>query len=250
MKTTWLKIRWVIYTMVALTTVFIAVFLLAQSAINRPTTGNPDDIPAFTEKDQPVIEQIEKDDNLSVKGSEEVSEKVSEKNTVQLAQATTTKPVAPKTTPKPKPAETKKSLPEQLDFTLKDLKSGKDVKFSDVYGEKLTFLNFWASWCGPCKAEIPSLVKLHETYKDRGFCVVSVSTDQGDLSRLSALVDRMSINYPVLLDGSRKVSTQYGGITGIPTTFVINSDGVIIEKLIGARDHIFFENLIKANINK
>ncbi len=129
------------------------------------------------------------------------------------------------------------------DFTLKDI-NGNPVKLSDYKG-KLVFVNFWATWCPPCRAEIPSFVELIEKYGDQGFTILGISVDKpADLEKIPAFMDKMKMNYPVLI-ASTEVVQAYGGISSIPTTFVINKEGNVLGRIVGSRSREMFESIIK-----
>jgi len=123
------------------------------------------------------------------------------------------------------------------DFTLTDLE-GQKVTMSDYEG-KIIILDFWATWCGPCKMEIPSFIKLQEDYKD-DVVVLGVSLDQGGPRTVVPFAREMKINYPVVF-GDGQVVQDYGGIRSIPTTFVIDRDFSIQRKYVGYTDHSVFE---------
>jgi len=128
-------------------------------------------------------------------------------------------------------------------FTLQDL-NGKPVSLSDFKG-KVIVLDFWATWCPPCVIEIPHFIELYEQYKDQGFAMVGISLDREGISVVKSFVRKYQINYPILMtDG--QVDRVYGGITAIPTTFVIDSAGNIRQKYVGYRDKAVFEADIKA----
>lgn len=124
------------------------------------------------------------------------------------------------------------------DFALENL-DGDVIKLSDYKG-KVVFLNFWATWCPPCRAEIPYFIELVEQYGEDGFVVLGVDLDPRDFSKVPAFVDQQGINYPVLYD-TKRVSGMYGGIQSIPTTFVINRDGKVVEQIVGSRPKNVFE---------
>jgi len=128
------------------------------------------------------------------------------------------------------------------DFALEDL-DGDVVRLSDHKG-KVVFLNFWATWCPPCRAEIPYFIELVDKYGDDGFEVIGVDLDPRDFSKVQAFVDEQGINYTVLYD-TKGVSGMYGGIQSIPTTFVINRDGKVVEQIVGSRPKNVFESIIK-----
>ena len=128
------------------------------------------------------------------------------------------------------------------DFALEDL-DGDVVRLSDHKG-KVVFLNFWATWCPPCRAEIPYFIDLVEKYGDDGFEVVGIALDPRDFSKVQTFVDQQGINYTILYD-TKNVQGMYGGIQSIPTTFVINRDGKVVEQIVGSRPKNVFESTIK-----
>jgi thiol-disulfide isomerase/thioredoxin len=130
------------------------------------------------------------------------------------------------------------------DFELKDVSTGKSVKLSDYKG-KAVLLNFWATWCPPCKVEIPWFVDLQKQYGPDGLAVLSIAEDDSSQQEISKFAQGMGINYPVLL-GSDTVSAAYGGVDGLPTTFYIGRDGKIIDRVEGLRSHHEIESNIKA----
>lgn len=124
------------------------------------------------------------------------------------------------------------------DFALTDLQ-GRSVKLSDLRG-KAVVLNFWATWCPPCKEEIPWFVELQKRYGAQGLQVVGVSMDDdGDQKNVAKFASENSMNYPVLL-GKEAVAQQYGGIDYLPTTFYIDRNGVVMDRVLGqpGRDEI------------
>lgn len=114
--------------------------------------------------------------------------------------------------------------PANLGFTIKDT-NGKDVVLSSYKG-KVILLNFWATWCGPCRIEIPGFVELHETYESQGLVVLGLSVDD-PVSKLKTFAGELKINYPILIgDGRDDVKDAYP-LLGLPTTFIIGRDGKI-----------------------
>lgn len=111
---------------------------------------------------------------------------------------------------------------EAPDFTLEDATAHR-VSLSDFRG-KVVLLNFWATWCGPCKIEIPWFVEFQREYEAKGFTVVGVSMDEDGWKVINPFAASEKINYPVLL-GDEKVNMLYGGIDALPTTLVIGKDG-------------------------
>jgi thiol-disulfide isomerase/thioredoxin len=117
------------------------------------------------------------------------------------------------------------------------------VKMTDYKG-KVVLLNFWATWCGPCKTEIPAFVELYDQYKDKGFVVVGVSVDDSP-EQLQAFMKEYHMNYPVL-QMTEDVETAFGPFYGYPTSFFIARDGSICLKHLGPATKEQFEKQIKA----
>lgn len=119
------------------------------------------------------------------------------------------------------------------DFTLKDL-SGKEVQLSTLKG-KVVLLNFWATWCPPCREEIPSMMRLNQVMQGKPFQMLAVSIDEGGKEAVEAFYRKQNASLPTLLDGDSKVARRYG-TTGVPETFVIDKKGLILKKVIGPLD--------------
>jgi cytochrome c biogenesis protein CcmG/thiol:disulfide interchange protein DsbE len=130
----------------------------------------------------------------------------------------------------------------KLDFVLKDM-NNTTVRMADYKG-KVVLLNFWATWCGPCKVEIPSFVELYDRYRDQGLVIAGVSIDDAP-DTLRAFAKEWRMQYPILLMQS-DVEDSYGPFYGIPTSFVIARDGTICTKHIGPASKERFEQEIKA----
>jgi peroxiredoxin len=116
------------------------------------------------------------------------------------------------------------------DFALKDA-NGKLVHLADYRG-KVVLLDFWATWCGPCKIEIPWFMEFQRKYKDRGFEVLGVSMDDDGWKAITPFVNQKKINYRIVL-GDDKTGDQYGGLEALPTTFVIDRSGRIASVHVG-----------------
>ncbi len=119
------------------------------------------------------------------------------------------------------------------DFSLKDL-TGKKVEIKDYKG-KIIFLNFWATWCGPCKEEMPSLEVLHEKFKGEKFVLLTVSVDYEGLKPVQEFLNKQHYTFPVLLDPNGEILDLFE-VKGIPTTFIIDKKGRVIGRAIGPRD--------------
>lgn len=121
---------------------------------------------------------------------------------------------------------------EAQDFTLSDLE-GKSVTLSSLKG-KVVFLNFWATWCPPCRAEMPSMQKLHDKMQGKDFVIVAVDVGERQAG-VKAFIDKNKYTFMVLLDSEHKVSTDYK-ISGIPTTLILDKQGKIVLRETGSSD--------------
>jgi thiol-disulfide isomerase/thioredoxin len=124
------------------------------------------------------------------------------------------------------------SLPLVLPSQKRD-EPGEIRKLSDFKG-KVVFLNFWATWCGPCRSEMPSIESLYNKYRGEEFEVLAVNSMERQPDVL-AFMNENNFTFPVLLDGDGKVNSSYG-IQAIPTTFLINKEGRIVLRLVGSID--------------
>jgi cytochrome c biogenesis protein CcmG/thiol:disulfide interchange protein DsbE len=144
-----------------------------------------------------------------------------------------------------KPEKDRKAAP---DFSLKDA-DGRTVRLSEYKG-KVVLLDFWATWCGPCKIEIPWFMEFERKYKDRGFAVIGVAMDEEGWQVVKPFISDLAVNYRIV-QGNDMVAQVYGGVQALPTTFLIDREGKVasvhvglagkpdfedgIEKLLGAR---------------
>jgi len=126
-------------------------------------------------------------------------------------------------------------------FTLTDI-FGNKLNLSDYKG-KVVMLDFWATWCGPCRIEIPGFVELQDRYRDQGFTIIGISLDDSP-EPVMEFYKQFKMNYPVAL-GDDSLGALYGGIFGMPTTFVIGRDGRIYSKHVGASSVNVFEEEVK-----
>ncbi len=131
-------------------------------------------------------------------------------------------------------------------FQVNDLE-GKPLSLAEAKG-KIVLLNFWATWCGPCRAEIPDLVDLQKRYADK-LEIIALATDEEDADEVRRFVLKSGINYRVAMapDG---VKREYGGIAALPTSFVIDSQGRIVQKHVGLNDPTIYELEVKAMLGE
>ena len=128
------------------------------------------------------------------------------------------------------------------DFSLETL-DGKTTRLSDYRG-KAVLLNFWATWCGPCKIEMPWFVEFQNQYAEQGLQIVGVAMDDASKEDIGKFAKDMGVNYPILI-GKEAVGDQYGGVPALPETFLIGRDGKIVDKIIGLRGKAEIEDSIK-----
>lgn len=127
-------------------------------------------------------------------------------------------------------------------YALPDLE-GKVVKNTDFLG-KVVILDFWATWCPPCKAEVPEFITLQDKYRDQGLEIVGLSLDEGGANDVKPFSEEHKVNYTMLIANS-ETAKAYGGISGIPTTFVVDKSGKIVKKFLGYTDPAVFEATIQ-----
>lgn len=127
-------------------------------------------------------------------------------------------------------------------FSLKTA-DGKTLELKKLQG-KVVVVNFWATWCRPCQAEIPGFLEIYKQYKPKGLEIVGISLDQDGWKPVKPFIETYKIVYPIVV-GNADLAEAYGGIEGIPTTFVVDRKGNIVKKHVGYMDKESFENLIK-----
>jgi len=139
-------------------------------------------------------------------------------------------------------AEPKPVAPNWL---LSDI-NGKPISLADFKG-KVVILDFWATWCPPCRKEIPGLVTLQRKYQDKGLVIIGVSLDQQGPSVVKPFMRELGMNYRVAM-GDEKIVSDYGGIEAIPTTFIIDRQGKVVTVHQGFTDNATFEAEIRPHL--
>lgn len=133
-------------------------------------------------------------------------------------------------------------------FTLPSVIDGGAVDSDDFKG-KVLLVTFFAIWCPPCLEEIPALIKLQNTFGQAGFSVIGLSVDESGPEPVKRLVAKAGINYSVLM-ADAGVAQGFGGVTGIPVTFLVDRQGRIVSRYIGYNDYAVFKNDIETILNK
>lgn len=132
------------------------------------------------------------------------------------------------------------------DFTLPDI-NGQKVSFSQFKG-RIVMLNFWATWCPPCRDEIPWFVSLQNEFESQGLTIVGISMDSEEIDTVRSFSRRYNVNYPVLYAGDQveDIVRKVGGFRGIPTTVLVDRQGKIVKKLTGAYPREVWAKELKA----
>jgi peroxiredoxin len=137
---------------------------------------------------------------------------------------------------------------EAPDFTFPDL-NGKEVSLADHRG-KVVLVNVWATWCPPCRQEMPSMQRLYEKFKGENFEILAVSIDSEGRKAVAPFMRKMNLTFTALLDPGETIRPLYG-ITGVPESFIIDKQGIVVEKIIGPLNwatpeiFLFFKDLIQ-----
>jgi peroxiredoxin len=132
------------------------------------------------------------------------------------------------------------------DFSLKD-SNGQTVHLADYHG-KVVLLNFWATWCGPCKVEIPWFIELQRKYKDKKFAVLGVSMDDDGWDSVRKYIAHHKFNYPVVI-GDDLTGKLFGGVEDLPTTFILDRGGHIAVKHVGLISKDIYEGEIQEQLS-
>ena len=142
--------------------------------------------------------------------------------------------------------------PDEPDVTFKNLQ-GQDVSLSSLKG-RVVIVNFWATWCEPCRVEIPWMIGFQQRYADKGLTILGVAMDDEGKSVVAPYVQStqfdvdghaMTMNYPIVL-GNDDIAAKFGGLLGFPTTIVISRDGKVQKRFIGLADEAELDKQIKA----
>ncbi len=131
-------------------------------------------------------------------------------------------------------------------FSLRDL-SGKPLKLADFRG-KVVLVDFWATWCVPCRVEIPHFIALQKKYASQGFTLIGISMDD-TAEPVPAVVKKYGINYPVAV-GDAALAERFGGVLGLPVAIVIDRNGVIRERYDGVTSADTFEKVVVSLLSK
>ncbi len=125
--------------------------------------------------------------------------------------------------------------------------NGKKITLAEYTKGQAAMINFWATWCPPCKRELPDIVALSEEYKTKGAKVIGISTDKdADVMNLvSSFAKEHHLTYPIIIDNDQ-LADAFGGIRGIPTTFFVNGNGEIVKKLVGLQSKETFAQELEA----
>jgi len=128
------------------------------------------------------------------------------------------------------------------DFVLPNLE-GEMIPSSDLSG-KVVLIDFWATWCPPCRLEVPHLIELHDSYKSQGFEILGIALDNQGAEVVEPFVRENGITYPIVI-GNPEVVMAFGGLTGIPTAIMVDRSGNMVKKYVGYTEKAVFEEDIK-----
>jgi peroxiredoxin len=129
------------------------------------------------------------------------------------------------------------------ELRLKDM-TGKEVSLSDYKG-RVVVLNFWATWCPPCRKEIPDFIELQTNYGEQGLQFIGVAMDEEGAPKIQAYLDKQPINYPIWVGEAGPVQEKFGALNAIPVTYLIDRQGMIRAKYVGIRKKAVVEEMIR-----
>jgi len=133
-------------------------------------------------------------------------------------------------------------------FELKSIPDGKTIPLASLRG-KAVLLNFWATWCGPCKIEMPWLVDLQKKYGSQGLQIVGVAMDDTEDKEIADFAHKMGVNYTIL-KGTEKVGDLYGGVDRLPLTYYIDRSGKVVDETVGLASESVIEDAIKKSLQQ
>ena len=139
---------------------------------------------------------------------------------------------APKTNLEAKSGTSYESDPVPVPSVTLETMDGHEINLADQQG-KVLLVNFWATWCAPCRKEIPDLIDLHAELNAQGLTVIGVALDNEGSEVVKPYVKEQNINYPIVIDANHTVEAQFGSTYGLPTTYVVNPQGQIVRRIIG-----------------
>lgn len=201
--------------------------------------------------DKEIEKAVGQDEAVIKVAPPEEEKKTKEEVPIQKEPLTTEVPkeIASLEPTKPSEPEKEKESPAKIawgnapDFTLKRIGEG-DYTLSKEAKNKVVILDFFATWCGPCKMEIPGFVELYQEYKDQGLEIIGASVDGDPPKVIPSFANKYGIDYPILI-ADPMIVAAYGGIRGIPTTFIIDKKGNVVNKHVGYVSKKVFEEEIK-----
>jgi thiol-disulfide isomerase/thioredoxin len=132
------------------------------------------------------------------------------------------------------------------EFSLKSVPEGHTVTLSSLKG-KAVVINFWSTWCGPCKIEMPWLIELQNKYGAQGLQIVGITKEDSNEQTIAGFTRKMGVNYTILI-GTQQVQDLYGGIGGLPTSFFLDRSGKVVHEIVGLDSESKFEDAIKRSL--
>jgi peroxiredoxin len=139
---------------------------------------------------------------------------------------------APRTSAEAKGGKTYEMDPMPAPDLAMETLSGEEINLSDQQG-KVILVNFWATWCAPCRKEIPDLIDLQSEMESEGLLVVGIAVDEEGKSVVQPFVEKQDVNYPIVIDTTRTIESHFEAMYGLPTTYVINPEGQIVRRVLG-----------------